>query len=209
MKLDKISGSIESRIPSLQDLVSATAMWDKSNMPSAIFPSSGGHIIIEPVPGRKPNINQRKYQEIIRSTIENNDLDIIVNGLREMGFNISGKVNNKRIGKLSQVDREVEKTGSQIPRSGSREIGGVRAVDQDVVQTNDYVEGNPGSVEIEVPIDDDDKIIYHTHPDIDGGKDECGGYEPKDALDGTDKTNVGRKRPKLTNNNYFPGKNPK
>lgn len=186
MKLDKIHKSVVSGLPSLQDLLSAAQLFQMGKR-SAIYPSEGGHITISPVPGKKPNLNAEQYSRLVQDALAENDIDILIDGLREMGFELSGRVDGQRLGRTSdpKFEAEVEKTEHQIPKPGNQEIGGVSGTSEGGLgATKLYKVGTPDHVEVEVESDPE--------------------YEPEDALDDTDTSFVYHTHPKMANNNYFP-----
>lgn len=189
MKLNQISNSIVSRIPSLQDLISAIASF-QIGKPSVIYPEEGGHIIIQPIKGRIPKVSPDRYHQLVQAALENNDINILVDGLRDMGFEISGEANGK-IGRTvnPKLQSQVKQFGSQVPKSGN-EVGGVSTPrgERGARATELRRTGTRDHVEIEIP---------YTQSDI---------RKPEEALEDTDNTFVYHTHPKMANNNYFPGK---
>jgi hypothetical protein len=206
MKLKTISESIVSKIPSLQDLVSAIRLFQIGKS-SVIYPSGGGYVVIRPIKGKNISVDTNKYNEIVKTAVANDNYSLVVDGLKEMGFEISGKIDQTKVGKTTdtKLEQEVERTGARIPRSGKREIGGLNATKLNNTQTQDYIEGKPDSVEIEVEYNPEDTeengFVFHTHPE-----EPKGGYDPNEALRNTDKTGTKNTHPKMADNNYFPGK---
>jgi len=176
MKLAALHNSLVSKIPSLQDLASAAATF-QIGKPSVIYPQEGGQIILTPIKGKEPRIDANKYNELVKAAVEANDLEIIVNGLRNMGIEMSGKSSGRNIGKMSdpKLQSAAQRFGSMIPRQGSSEIGGVSALTTGGKRASDEASkrytGTPENVEIEIEYDpeealaDTDKtFVYHTHP---------------------------------------------
>lgn len=189
MKLNKIHKSLISGLPSLQDLISATQLFQIGKR-SVIYPASGGYLIISPVKGRQPRLDANQYQKLIQQTLGQDDIDILIDGLREMGFEISAKSDGQQYGRPSdhKFESEVARTGSQIPRPGNQEIGGISGLSSGGLgATKRYKTGTPDHVEIEVEYNP--KEVK---------------YKPKDALKDTDTSFVYHTHPKMTNNNYFP-----
>ena len=206
MKLKIIFESIVSKIPSIQDLMSATELFQIGKN-SVIYPSGGGYVIIQPIKGKNPSVNVDKYNEIVKNAITNDNYSMIIDGLKEMGFEISGKINQTKVGRTTntKLEQEAEHVGAKIPHSGKREIGGLNATKLNNTQTQDYVEGDLNSVNIEIEYDpentdEENSFVFHTHPEPEGG------YDPDEALEYVDKTGIKNTHPKMTNNNYFPGR---
>jgi len=171
MKLDLMS-----KIPSLQDLASAAATF-QIGKPSVIYPQGGGQIILTPIDGRTPRIDARSYNELVEKTMETNDLEVLVSGLRNMGIEMSGKSDGQTVGKISdpKLQSAAQQFGSTIPRQGSKEIGGVSALTTGGKRASDEASkrytGTPENVEIEIEYDPDEALadtdktfVYHTHP---------------------------------------------
>jgi len=190
MKLDQIN-KITSRIPSLQDLISAAATF-QIGKPSVIYPEEGGHIIIQPMRGRKPQINPNKYNELVKTAVENNNMEILVNGLKQMGFDLSGE-GDGRIGHMTnpKLQSQVKQFGSKVPTSTGKEEGGISVRDDRGIRATELKRtGTKDHVELEVP---------YAKGNINTNK-----IDPQTALDDTDDF-VFHTHPKITDNNYFPG----
>jgi hypothetical protein len=163
--------SIMSKIPSFQDLISASSLFEYGKK-SVIYPEEGGYITIEP--GAKSiNLNHDKYNEIVKQAITDNSYDIIVDGLRDMGFEISGEVDGYKVGRSNpQFQQQAKQFRSQVPTSSSNEVGGESGMTTGGLgATKRHVTGTPDHVEIPVTIDPnksledtDDSFVYHTHP---------------------------------------------
>jgi hypothetical protein len=180
MKLDTINSQLASFIPSLQDLASAATMF-KLGKPSVIYPGAGGNVIMYPIRGREPHLNAQKYSEIVRRTMESGNIDDLIAGLKEMGFEIFGEIDGSRVGRAvdPQLQTRAKQFGSQIPRSGTKEIGGESGMTSGGFPASKKASkrftGTPEQVEIEVEVPQDaregllkntDDFIFHTHPKI-------------------------------------------
>lgn len=189
MKLDQIHNSIISRIPSIQDLISAIATF-QIGKPSVIYPEIGGHIIIQPIRGKTPKVDQNKYNKLVQDAVANNDINIIVNGLRDMGFDVSGDADGK-IGRTTnpKLQSQVKQFASQVQKASGKEVGGVSVRDDKGIRATELKKiGTHDHVELEVPYTKDDL------------------RKPGDALEDIDDTFVYHTHPKMADNNYFPGK---
>lgn len=196
MKLDQIHRSIASRIPSLQDLISAASMFELGKKvhgipkASVIYPEEGGYIIISPKKGSIPRIDPNKYRQLVDEAIAANDMNILISGLRNMGFEISGDINGKIGSPDAKLKGRVEQFKSQVPKQGNKEVGGVSGMTKGGLgATKRHVTGTPDHVEVEIEYDP--TAVKHS---------------PEDALEDIDDTFVYHTHPKMANNNYFPGK---
>ncbi|MBD3408510.1 MAG: hypothetical protein GF411_20470 [Candidatus Lokiarchaeota archaeon] len=187
MKLDSVHKSIVSRIPSLQDLISAVAMF-QIGKPSVIYPEEGGYVLIKPAHGKTPKINAETYNKLVKEALSQNNIDILVNGLRDMGFDISGEADGKFGKGDPKLQSQVKQFGSQVPTATGKEVGGVSTRGERGARATELKRiGTPDHVEIEVPYDP--KKV-----------------KPIEALDDIDDTFVFHTHPKMADNNYFPGK---
>ena len=164
MKLDQISNSIITRIPSLQDVSSAISVF-KIGKSSKIWPEEGGEVVLKPMRGQEPRVDGKKYAELAQEAIDLNDIDVVINGLKNMGIEMT----------YSDVAKSKvpSSSGSEVAVvSGQRGEGGKRATELKRTGTHDHVE-------IEVPYTEDDLIepsealkdiddyyIGHTHPKL-------------------------------------------
>jgi hypothetical protein len=191
MKLDAIHKSILSRIPSLQDLVSAAAMF-QIGKPSVIYPEEGGQIILHPIRGRTPRIDANKYTELTQAAMDNDDLDILADGLRSMGFELFGEADGGKIGRdvNPKLQTTVKQASGSVPKPGNKEVGGEAGMSTGGLgAVKRHKTGTPDHVEFDVEYDPAN--IAH---------------DPMDALDDIDDTFVFHTHPKMADNNYFPGK---
>jgi len=172
MRLNQISDSIVSSIPSLQDIVSAVATFQIGRS-SKIFPEEGGEVSLSPIKGQKPRVSGQKYMELVQKAIDNNDISILISGLRSMGIDMNYSTT----------------TNFNVPKVPGKEVGGVSTRGEGGIEATELRRtGTSDHVEIEVPYTQDEII------------------DPDEALDDIDDSFVFHTHPKMTDNNYFPGK---
>ena len=163
MKLDSIHKSIVSRIPSLQDIISAIATFQIGKA-SKIFPEDNGEVALKPIRGRRPRVDAKQYEELVKAAIEANNLDIIIDGLRNMGIEMTYSD--------TASFRPPAVSGKEVGGVGgtSRGEGGKRATELKRVGTRDHVELEVpyGPEDVRKPEegleDTDETFVYHTHP---------------------------------------------
>jgi hypothetical protein len=173
----------------LQDLISAIATF-QIGKPSVIYPEDGGHIIIQPIKGIVPKVIPDRYNQLVQAALENNDINILVDGLRNMGFDISGEADGK-IGKGTnpKLQSQVKQFASQVQKATGKEVGGVSTRGEGGARATELRRtGTRDHVELEVP---------YAQGDL---------RKPGEALEDTDDTFVYHTHPKMADNNYFPGK---